>query len=203
MSRRDIAHLKQVAWIIQDQSHDGGEPDQAPVLMDLHGLQHDWGEATPQTSRWSRTENARQQRTVTNRGLILENRGLSHLVISHTCSEMGSGNPWRKTRAQYRDGRMHKNKEKKEKRHSDLYWFGTSLKERKGEILSVLILKWKTSVYLKFESFRIKRQIRELIEPFSENPSVTEKMLRLSVTSPLCTHTHPPTHSSIHLDIWT
>jgi len=36
---------------------------------------------------------ARRQKTVTNRGLILEDRDLPHLVISHTCSEMGSGHP--------------------------------------------------------------------------------------------------------------
>ena len=35
----------------------------------------------------------RQARTVTNRGLILEDRGLPHLVISHTCSEMGNSHP--------------------------------------------------------------------------------------------------------------
>ena len=34
-----------------------------------------------------------RRRTVTNRGLILGDGGLPHLVISHTCSEMGSHHP--------------------------------------------------------------------------------------------------------------
>lgn len=99
--------------------------------------------------------------------------------------------------------------ENKEKRHSDLYWFGTSLKEGKGEISSVFILKWKTSVYLKFESFRIKRQTKELIEPFSKDPSVTEKMLKnkcaLAQTEwlPLCAHTLIHIHPHIHPSTWT
>lgn len=57
----------------------------------------------------------RQGRTATNRGLIWEDRGLPHLVISHTCSEMGGDHPWRKTRAQCNIGRKENTQKQKEK----------------------------------------------------------------------------------------
>lgn len=125
----------------------------------------------------------RQARTVTNRGLILEDRGLPHLVISHTCSEMGNSHPWRKTRAQRNIGGYKKNRKKEKSRGFRL--LGTNMKEEKGELLCWFFNE-KKSVYLIIESFRLKRQSRKLAQTLQWKPSVTEKK---------STHTHAHTHS--------
>lgn len=85
----------------------------------------------------------RQGRTVTNRGLILEDRGLPHLVISHTCSEMGSDHPWRKTRAQRNTGRKKKRKKDKSTGFRSL---GTNLKKEKENYC--VDFQWKKKVFI-------------------------------------------------------
>lgn len=97
-------------------------------LMDLYAWGGAWPEATPhrdQNEQRERQIKGRQEvegrtrqrrRTVTNRGLILEDRGFPHLVISHTCSEMGSHHPWRKTKSQHNRGRRENAKRERERK---------------------------------------------------------------------------------------
>lgn len=62
------------------------------VELKRHHAHQDIEEEREEDRKWER-EPRREGRTATNRGLILEDRGLPHLVISHTCSEMGSDHP--------------------------------------------------------------------------------------------------------------
>lgn len=158
-----------------------------------------WGHTT-QISGWRKEQDrakegqevggkARWQgRTVTNRGLILEDRGLPHLVISHTCSENGSDHPWRKTRAQRNTGRR-KDKTKKKRQKDKSTGFrslGANLKEEKENYCVDFSMK-KKSVYLIIESFRIKRQSRKLPKPFSGTHQLQRKV-----------HTHTHTQTLLH-----
>lgn len=177
----------------------------------MYGVEHGhgWVEATSHRgSGWreSETEKVRQEvggrarrqgRTVTNRGLILEDRGLPHLVISHTCSEMGNGHPWRKTRAQGNTGRREDTKQKGKKQNR---------KKRRAQGLDRLEPTWrkkrrincvdffneKKSVYLIIESFRIKRQSRKLPKPFSGTHQLQRKVLEPSAHTLRHTNPHTP-----------
>lgn len=164
------------------------------VRMDLNGVAHGcmWGHTTQrigmarERDREDRRLGGRagqHGRTVTNRGLILEDRGLPILVISHTCSEMGNDRPWRKTRAQCKTGG------RKEK-STGFRSLGTNLKEEKENYW--VDFQWKKSVYLIIESFRIKRQSRKLPKPFSGTHQLQRKVLEPSVRtlSDTLTHTH-------------
>lgn len=124
------------------------------------------------TERWRRTD--RWQRTFTNRGLILEDRGLPHLVISHTCSEMGSSHSWRKTKSpeQYRERKKDTQKQKKREEQNGLDCSEKNLKKVKGELLSVLILTWKKCL---FDHWVIENKETVQTQTLQWKPSVTEQ----------------------------
>lgn len=132
----------------------------------------------------------RQGRTVTNRGLILEDRGLPHLVISHTCSEMGSDHPWRKTRAQRNMGRREDTKNRKEEKSTGFRSLGTNLKEEKENYC--VDFQWKKMCLFDHWVIQNRETVQEIAQTLQWKPSVTEKSPgnQAHTHSDTITHTH-------------
>lgn len=128
----------------------------------------------------------RQGRTATNRGLILEDRGLPHLVISHTCSEMGSDHPWRKAWAQRNTGKEERYTKTEREEHNILDRLEPTWRKKRKMV--VLIFQWKKKCLFDHWIIQKKRQSRKFPKPFSGNRQLQRKVLETSTRAHTRTH---------------